>query len=153
VAISAATLLILWLWPRVSHRIPSPFVALIVTTLVAQLLELPVETIGARFGEIHAGLPRLSLPSISLGEWRELVGPAMAIGALAAVESLLSAVVADGMIGGRHRSNMELVAQGVANVVAPLFGGSPPPAPLPGPRPSYSSWRTAWPSGGCSGAS
>ncbi|MGH7508002.1 MAG: SulP family inorganic anion transporter [Gemmatimonadales bacterium] len=125
VGISAATLLMLWLWPRLSHRIPAPFVALMATTVLVHLLELPVETIGGRFGEIRAGLPRLSLPSISLAEGRELVAPALAIAALGAVESLLSAVVADGMIGGRHRSNMELVAQGVANVAAPLFGGMP----------------------------
>jgi SulP family sulfate permease len=125
IAISAGTLLILWLWPRVSHKIPAPFVVLIAGTVVVHLLGLPVETIGSRFGEIHAGFPRLSLPSVSLAEGRELVGPALAIAALAAVESLLSAVVADGMIGGRHRSNMELVAQGAANVVAPLFGGMP----------------------------
>jgi sulfate permease, SulP family len=109
----------------VSRKIPSPFVALILTTIVAQLTELPVETIGTRFGEISAGFPSLSLPSISWADGRELVGPALAIAALGGVESLLSAVVADGMIGGRHRSNMELVAQGVANVVAPLFGGIP----------------------------
>lgn len=125
VALSAATLLVVKLWPRVSHRVPAPFVALIVTTVAAYLLHLPVETIGSRFGEIHAGFPALSLPSVSLAEGRQLVGPALAIAALAAVESLLSAVVADGMIGGRHRSNMELVAQGAANVVAPLFGGIP----------------------------
>ena len=125
VAISAGTLLVLWLWPRVSHTVPAPFVALIAGTALVQLLGIPVETIGARFGEIHAGLPHLALPSVSLEEGRALVGPALAIAALAAVESLLSAVVADGMIGGRHRSNMELVAQGVANVVAPLFGGMP----------------------------
>jgi SulP family sulfate permease len=125
VALSVATLLILMLWPRVSHKVPAPFVALILTTVAVHLLQLPVETIGSRFGEIRAGFPSLSLPSISLAEGRQLVGPALAIAALGAVESLLSAVVADGMIGGRHRSNMELVAQGVANVVAPLFGGIP----------------------------
>jgi sulfate permease, SulP family len=125
VGLSLATLLILILWPRISHRMPAPFVALVLTTLAAYLLRLPVETIGTRFGEIRAGFPSLSLPSVSLGELRLLVGPALAIAALGAVESLLSAVVADGMIGGRHRSNMELVAQGVANVVAPLFGGIP----------------------------
>jgi sulfate permease, SulP family len=96
-----------------------------VTTVGAYLLRLPVETIGTRFGDIHAGFPHLSWPSVSLAHVRELVGPAMAIAALGAVESLLSAVVADGMIGGRHRSNMELVAQGVANIVTPLFGGIP----------------------------
>jgi sulfate permease, SulP family len=125
VALSVGTLAILWLWPRVSHQVPAPFVGLIATTVLVQLLGLPVETIGARFGEIHAGLPHLSWPSISFTEGRELVGPALAIAALGAVESLLSAVVADGMIGGRHRSNMELIAQGTANIIAPLFGGMP----------------------------
>jgi SulP family sulfate permease len=125
VALSVVTLLILMVWPRVSHKVPAPFVALILTTVAAYLLHLPVETIGSRFGEIRAGFPSPSLPSISWAEGRQLVGPALAIAALGAVESLLSAVVADGMIGGRHRSNMELVAQGVANVVAPLFGGIP----------------------------
>jgi SulP family sulfate permease len=124
-ALSAGTLLIMWLWPRVSRMIPAPFVALIVCTVLVQLVDLPVETIGTRFGRIEAGLPTPSLPGISLAQIRELVGPALAIAALGAVESLLSAVVADGMIGGRHRSNMELVAQGVANVVSPLFGGIP----------------------------
>src|ERR687897_895246 len=125
VAISVGTLLVLWLWPRLSHRVPAPFIALMAATVLAQLLDLPLETIGTRFGEISAGLPQLSLPAVSLEQGRELVGPALAIAALGAVESLLSAVVADGMIGGRHRSNMELVAQGVANVVTPLFGGIP----------------------------
>ena len=125
VALSLATLLILMLWPRFSHKVPAPFVALILTTVAAYMLHLPVETIGSRFGEIRAGFPSISLPSISPAEVRLLVGPALTIATLGAVESLLSAVVADGMIGGRHRSNMELVAQGVANVVTPLFGGIP----------------------------
>ena len=125
VGVTLATLAIVLGWPRVSVRSPSPFVALVATTALVQLLDIPVETIGSRFGEIAAGLPRPALPSISLAEVRELVGPAFAIAALGAIESLLSAVVADGMIGGRHRSNMELVAQGVANVVSPLFGGMP----------------------------
>jgi sulfate permease, SulP family len=125
VALSLATLLLLRFWPRVSHTVPAPFVALILTTSAVRLLHLPVETIGTRFGEIRAGFPHLTLPAVSLAEGRQLVRPALAIAALGAVESLLSAVVADGMIGGRHRSNMELVAQGVANVVAPLFGGIP----------------------------
>ncbi len=125
VTLSLGTLLILQFWPRVSHKVPAPFVALILTTLTVRLLQLPVETIGTRFGEIQAGFPHLTLPGVTFAEGRELVRPALTIAALGAVESLLSAVVADGMIGGRHRSNMELVAQGVANVVAPLFGGIP----------------------------
>ncbi len=125
VGITAITLLVLLLWPRVSRRLPSPFVALVAGTAAAHLLGWPVETIGSRFGEISASLPRPALPDVSLAELRALAGPAFAIAALGAIESLLSAVVADGMIGGRHRSNMELVAQGVANVASPLFGGMP----------------------------
>ena len=125
VGITAFTLLILTAWPRLSRKVPSPLVALLAGTAVAQLLDLPVETIGTRFGAIPSSLPSPVLPSISFAEIRELVGPALAIATLGAIESLLSAVVADGMIGGRHRSNMELVAQGVANIVSPLFGGMP----------------------------
>ena len=125
VGITALTLLLLVFWPRLSRKVPAPLVALLAGTAAVQLLALPVETIGSRFGSIPATLPTLVLPSVSFGELRELVGPALAIAALGAIESLLSAVVADGMIGGRHRSNMELVAQGVANIVSPLFGGMP----------------------------
>jgi SulP family sulfate permease len=123
--VAVATLTLILVWPRISTKIPGPFVALIVTTVLAQLLHLPVETIGARFGEIHAGLPRPAVPHISLAMVAALAGPAFTIALLAGIESLLSAVVADGMIGGRHRSNMELVAQGVANIASPLFGGMP----------------------------
>src|SRR6267143_2548913 len=123
--VAVTTLAIIVVWPRISTRIPGPFAALIVTTLLAQLLHLPVETIGARFGAIHAGLPQPSIPHLSLPIIQALAGPAFTIALLAAVESLLSAVVADGMIGGRHRSNMELVAQGIANIASPLFGGMP----------------------------
>jgi SulP family sulfate permease len=123
--LSAATLAILILWPRVSHRIPGPFVALIVSTIATQAMHLPVETIGTRFGALNASIPHPQLPHLSVTQVTALVGPAFTIAMLAAIESLLSAVVADGMIGGRHRSNMELVAQGVANIVSPLFGGIP----------------------------
>jgi len=123
--VAVATFTIILVWPRIERRIPGPFVALIVTTVGAHLLRLPVETIGARFGVIHAGLPHPSLPPITLALVASLAGPAFTIAMLAAIESLLSAVVADGMIGGRHRSNMELVAQGVANLVSPIFGGMP----------------------------
>ena len=124
-AIATATVLIVALWPRVTVKVPSPFVALVVTTVVAQAFGLPVETIGSRFGGIDASFPMPHLPAISLATMRELVAPAFAIAMLGGIESLLSAVVADGMIGGRHRSNMELVAQGIANIVTPLFGGMP----------------------------
>jgi len=124
-AVALGTLLILVLWPRVSVRIPAPFVALLAGTVAVRLLELPVETIGSRFGAINASLPRPVFPHVNEAMLVSLVGPAFTIAFLAAIESLLSAVVADGMIGGRHRSNMELVAQGAANLVTPLFGGIP----------------------------
>lgn len=125
VAIAAISLAIMIVWPRVSQRIPGPFVALLVGTLLALILDLRVETIGSRYGEIPSSLPVPRLPSADTAMVVDLIGPAFAIAILAAIESLLSAVVADGMIGGKHRSNMELVAQGIANTVTPLFGGIP----------------------------
>jgi SulP family sulfate permease len=125
VAIAALTVAILVFWPRISTKVPAPFVALIATTALVQLAHLPVETIGSRFGSIDASFPLPHWPAIALHDVSRLVAPAFAIAMLGGIESLLSAVVADGMIGGRHRSNMELVAQGVANVITPLFGGIP----------------------------
>jgi SulP family sulfate permease len=125
VGVALFTLTVLLAWPRVSRRLPAPFVALVAATAAVQLFHLPVETIGDRFGAIPSGLPAPHLPRISLEAARNLVVPAFTIAMLAAIESLLSAVVADGMIGSRHRSNMELVAQGVANLASPLFGGLP----------------------------
>ena len=124
-AIGGGSLLILMVWPKLSRRIPAPFVALIAATVAVRLLELPVETIGSRFGAIDASLPRPVLPHVNEALLVSLAAPAFTIALLAAIESLLSAVVADGMIGSRHRSNMELVAQGAANLVTPLFGGIP----------------------------
>jgi len=124
-AVAAGTLLILVLWPRLPTPIPAPFVALLVATVTVQVAGLDIATIGSRFGVINAAFPAPSVPAIDEATLVQLVGPAITIAFLCAVESLLSAVVADGMIGGRHRSNMELVAQGAANIVAPLFGGIP----------------------------
>src|SRR6185436_2236744 len=107
------------------RKVPGPFVALIGATVLAWALDLPVETIGSRFGALTSALPHPSFPHVTLSDARLLLVPAFTIALLGAVESLLSAVVADGMIGSRHRSNMELVAQGIANVVTPLFGGIP----------------------------
>lgn len=125
IALSALSLVILTVWPRISRRIPAPFVALLMATLLAQLLALDVETIGSRFGELSAQLPRPRLPDFGAVEIKDLISPAVTIALLAAIESLLSAVVADGMIGTRHRSDIELVAQGAANLATPLFGGIP----------------------------
>jgi SulP family sulfate permease len=121
------SLAIIMVWPRfaISRKVPGPFVALVAATVLVKAMHLPVETIGSRFGAIAATIPHPRLPNFSGLDLRLLVAPAFTIALLGAVESLLSAVVADGMIGGRHRSNMELVAQGLANIVSPLFGGIP----------------------------
>ncbi len=125
IGISALSLAIILVWPRVNRRIPGPFVALLVATAVARLLHLPLETIGSRFGAIAASIPAFHIPQLSFAQITALVGPAFTIALLGSIESLLSAVVSDGMIGGRHRSNMELVAQGVANMATASFGGIP----------------------------
>src|SRR5205085_3615005 len=124
-ALCAISIVIIALWPHVSRRIPGPLIALIVTTLASHLLGLDVETIGSRFGALAAQLPHPVVPHLTLADATRLVRPAFTIALLGSIESLLSAVVSDGMIGGRHRSNMELVAQGVANIASPLFGGIP----------------------------
>jgi SulP family sulfate permease len=123
--VALLALAIIIVWPRISHRIPGPFVALIATTLLVRLLDLPVETIGTRFGALASSIPHPTVPHLSFAQITALVGPAFTIALLAAIESLLSAVVADGMIGSKHRSNVELMAQGVANIASPLFGGIP----------------------------
>lgn len=123
--ISLLALLIMIFWPKVTHRIPGSLIAIIVTTIVVIVFKLPVDTIGSKFGEIPSNLPSPSFYESDLNVIRNLIGPATVIAILAAIESLLSAVVADGMIGGKHRSNMELVAQGLANIITPIFGGIP----------------------------
>jgi SulP family sulfate permease len=126
-ALSIATLalLIIVIWPRVSRRFPGAFVAIVLTAALVSIFDLPVDTVSSRFGELRATLPRPVVPNLSLDETLSLVGPAFSIALLGAIESLLSAVVADGMIGSRHRSNMELIGQGIANLASPLFGGIP----------------------------
>src|SRR5690606_24027934 len=112
--------------PRVHmlSRVPGPLIALVVVTLVQAIFGFEsVATIGSTYGEIPRGLPALQVPEITLSTLVELIGPAFAIAMLGAIESLLSAVVADGMASTRHSSNQELVGQGLANIVAPLFGG------------------------------
>lgn len=111
-------------WPRVSQKIPGSLVAIFVTTAIVQLAHLSVPTIGGLY-TIKAGLPTFSMPNISLSLVRQLLSPAFTIAILASIESLLSCVVSDGMIGSRHRSNAELVGQGVGNMMSALFGGIP----------------------------
>jgi SulP family sulfate permease len=125
IVVAVTTLGIIVLWPYVNRRIPATFVALIVTTVAVRVFHLPVETIADRFGAIKTALPAPSLPHVTLSQLSALAAPAFTIALLGAVESLLSAVVSDGMIGSRHRSNMELVAQGIANIASPIFGGIP----------------------------
>jgi SulP family sulfate permease len=123
--VAVGTLAVLLFWPKISQKIPAPFAAMILATVVVQLLDLPVETIGSRFGGVPSSIPSPHWPDIPWTHMRELVSPALTIALLAAIESLLSAVVADGMIGTRHKSNVELVAQGIANLASPIFGGIP----------------------------
>lgn len=109
--------------PRLT-RVPGPLVALVVVTLIQAAFQFEsVATIGSTFGEIPRGLPHFKVPDITMDRLITLIGPAFAIALLGAIESLLSAVVADGMAGTRHNSNQELVGQGIANVLSPLFGG------------------------------
>jgi sulfate permease, SulP family len=123
--IGAGSIIIIVLWPKVNKTIPGSMVALIVATLSVRLLNLPVESIGSRFQEISSTIPMPLFPMLSMATINKLFAPAMTIAILAALESLLSAVVADGMISDTHDSNMELVAQGIANVTSGLFGGIP----------------------------
>jgi SulP family sulfate permease len=123
--IAVATISIIVLWPKLSRKIPGSLVGILLTTAVVEIFHLRVETIGSRFGGIHSMLPKPSIPGLDFATIRSLVRPAFTIALLGGIESLLSAVVADGMIGGNHRSNMELVAQGTANIFSGLFGGIP----------------------------
>lgn len=117
--------LIMVFWPKVNKTIPGSMIALIVATLLVKFLNIPVDTIGSRFTEISSSIPMPSIPKIDINTINKLFAPAMTIAILAALESLLSAVVADGMIKDTHDSNMELIAQGTANIVSGLFGGIP----------------------------
>ena len=117
-------LLILIVSPRVIRRVPAPLIAMVAVTLLQAVFEFDgVATIGSAFGGIPQTLPSFAPPAITFSDVVTLIGPAFTIALLGAIESLLSAVVADGMAGTRHNSNQELIGQGVANIVSPLFGG------------------------------
>lgn len=125
-ALAAMSLLLVVYSPRIPglSKIPGPLVAMVAATLVNVAFAPPgVATIGSAFGGIPIGLPPIGMPDLSLAQIILLIGPAFTIAMLGAIESLLSAVVADGMTGSRHDSNQELIGQGIANIVAPLFGG------------------------------
>ena len=122
---SLLTILTIVFFPKVYSKLPSPFVALVLTTVLVSIFHLPVETIGDRFGQITFTMPKFILPDFSIPTIKMLFIPAVTIALLGAIESLLSAVVADGMINDKHNSNTELIAQGIANVITPLVGGIP----------------------------
>lgn len=124
-AVGAASLAIVFLWPRITPKVPGSLVAIVVVTATVHLLSLNVETIGSRFGEVPNTLPAPHFPHLTWGLITKMFSPAITIALLAAIESLLAAVVADGMMGTRHRSNMELIAQGIGNIVSPIFQGIP----------------------------
>ncbi len=123
-AVGAAALLIQIFWPKVSQKIPGSLVAIVVTTLAVSLFKLPVATIGDLY-TIKPGFPAFTVPEINLSLIKELISPAFTIAILASIESLLSCVVSDGMIGDKHSSNAELVGQGVGSIMSSLFGGIP----------------------------
>lgn len=124
-SIGILSLLIIIFWPKINKKIPGTLIAIVLTTVLVLFFNLNVETIGSRFGNISSSLPTISIPHTSFAMIKELMLPALTIAILGGIESLLSAVVADGMIGGSHRSNMELVAQGIANIFSGLVGGIP----------------------------
>jgi len=124
-AIGVIALVIIIIMPKINNKIPGALTALVVTTFIVQIFNLPVETIGSKFGEVASSIPLPQIPNVNLKMISDLIPPAITIAILAGIESLLSAVVSDGMIGKKHDSNMELIAQGVANIFCALFGGIP----------------------------
>ena len=118
-------LAIILVWPKINKKIPGALIALIVTSAIVSIFNMEVATIGSKFGELSSKLPEMNIPAFDLNQIKMLIPPAFTIAILGSIESLLSAVVSDGMIGSKHRSNMELIAQGVANIASGLFGGIP----------------------------
>lgn len=123
--IGAVALLIMIILPRFTQKIPGAFVALVVTSVLVAVFHIDVPTIGSKFGQLSSALPAFIVPQLSMEKVTALIGPAFTIAFLGSVESLLSAVVSDGMIGSKHRSNTELIAQGIANMGSAVFGGIP----------------------------
>ncbi|MEQ1603439.1 MAG: sulfate permease [Pyrinomonadaceae bacterium] len=125
IAVAAFSLLIIILWPKVTHRVPGPLIAILAVTFVVQYFQIPVATIETRFGGVPNTPPLPHIPTVTWTMVQDMFSPAITIAILAGLESLLAAVVADGMMGTRHRSNMELIAQGAGNIVSVMFGGVP----------------------------
>jgi len=125
VIIGVISLVILIVMPKISKIIPGSLVAIIVSTLIVKFTPLDAPTIGSVYGELSSKIPAPALPDVSFNMIRELLPSAFTIAILAGIESLLSCVVSDGMINSRHRSNMELIGQGVGNIASGIFGGIP----------------------------
>ncbi len=123
--VGLAAIVIMLLWPKVTDKIPGSLIAIIATTAFVYFTELPVNTIGSVYGELSSSFPAFHAPSLSMKLVQEMLSPAFTIAILAGIESLLSAVVSDGMIGDTHKSNAELIGQGLGNVFSGLFGGIP----------------------------
>ncbi len=123
--IGALALLIMIVWPKITKKIPGALIALVITSTIVAVFRLDVPTIGSMFTNLSSSLPPFTPPSFSIEKISVLIGPAFTIAFLGSIESLLSAVVSDGMIGSKHRSNTELIAQGIANIGSSLFGGIP----------------------------
>ena len=123
--LAAATVAVMLVCRAISSRIPGPIVAMLGVSVAAYLLKIPAETIGSRFGGIPNGLPHLVIPRWHAGLVYGLLGPAFTVAMLGAIESLMSAVVSDRMSNDHHNPNVELMGQGVANIVSPMFGGLP----------------------------
>lgn len=124
-AVGLFAIAIMLLWPKVTDKIPGSLIAIIVTTAIVYFAKLPVNTIGSVYGELSSSFPAFHVPAISMKLVQEMLSPAFTIAILAGIESLLSAVVSDGMIGDSHKSNAELIGQGLGNVFSGLFGGIP----------------------------
>ncbi|HOO74249.1 MAG TPA: SulP family inorganic anion transporter [Tepiditoga sp.] len=122
---SVIAVIFLFLWPKISKKIPASIILIIFSTIINYFFKLNMETIGGKFGEITLNFQMIKFSDINFSDINFLIMPALSIAVLGAIESLLSAVVSDGMIGGNHRSNMELVAQGVANIFSGFTGGIP----------------------------
>jgi len=125
ISIAIATIIITIYFQKIIKKIPGSIVAILISTIIVKVFDIPVDTIESNFGEIpnHFNLPHI--PNVNFETIQALMQPAFAIAILGSIESLLSAVVSDSMIGGKHRSNMELIAMGGANIVTALFGGIP----------------------------
>lgn len=127
--VAVISLAVIFVWPKINKKIPGSLIVILLSTIACLILKnffgLETATIGSRYGEIPSSLPAPQMPSFSIALIKQLSSSSLSIAVLAAIESLLSAAVADGMIGSKHNSNMELIAQGVANIFSPLFGGIP----------------------------